>query len=53
MIIDVNTRIWTSLDQLGSKTAERLRSKKAERWGQFEASLAGERPLDRLGAVSF
>ena len=40
MIIDVNTRIWTSLDQLGHETAERIRSEKTERWGQFDASPA-------------
>lgn len=55
MIIDVNTRIWTNLDQLGSKTAERVRSKKAERWGQFDASLpAHEKAMSSIdGALVF
>ncbi|MCZ6835776.1 MAG: amidohydrolase family protein [Planctomycetota bacterium] len=39
MIIDVNTRIWTSLDQLGRETASRIRAQKTERWGQADASL--------------
>ena len=55
MIIDINTRIWTNLDQLGSKTAERIRSKKTERWGQFDASLAAhEKAMSGIdGALVF
>lgn len=55
MIIDANTRIWTNLDQLGNKTAERIRSRKTERWGQFDASLAAhEKAMSGIdGALVF
>ena len=39
MIIDVNTRIWTSVDQLGKEAAQRIRAQQTERWGQHDASL--------------
>jgi predicted TIM-barrel fold metal-dependent hydrolase len=40
MIIDLRTRIWTSLDQLGSDAAARLRHRFAERWDQLDGSTA-------------
>ena len=40
MIIDLNTNIWSSLDQLGREVAERIRRNQAAHWGQFEASTA-------------
>lgn len=40
MIIDLNTSIWSSLDQLGSEVADKIRRDQAEHWGQFEASSA-------------
>lgn len=55
MIIDVNTRIWTSLDQLGKETASRIRSQQTQRWGQYDASPpAHERSMNCVdGALVF
>lgn len=38
MIIDVHTRVWLSVDQLGVEVAKRLRDEQAERWGHLDAS---------------
>lgn len=38
MIIDLHTRVWSNLDQLGREIAERLRSRPVERWGHLDAS---------------
>ncbi len=40
MIIDLRTRIWSSLDQIGSDAAARLRRRFAERWDQLDGSPA-------------
>jgi predicted TIM-barrel fold metal-dependent hydrolase len=40
MIIDVHTRVWLSLDQLGHEVAQRLRTEQADRWGHLDASPA-------------
>lgn len=55
MIIDVNTRIWTNLDQLGTESASRIRSQQTERWGQYDASLvAHEKAMSCIdGALVF
>lgn len=55
MIIDMNTRIWTNLDQLGQEAASRIRKQQPERWGQFDASLAAhERAMTCVdGALIF
>ena len=53
MIIDLHTRIWSRVDQLGPERAERLRTAPAEHWGQFDASPAAhERAMSCVdGAV--
>lgn len=38
MIIDVQTHIWNSTEQLGPEYAARLRATKPEHWGQLDAS---------------
>lgn len=40
MIIDLRTRIWTSLNQLGGEVASRLRNRFAEQWDQLDGSAA-------------
>ena len=40
MIIDIRTRIWTSLEQFGRETAERLRDRYADRWSHLDGSPA-------------
>ena len=51
MIIDLNTHIWSSLDQFGTETAERYRTLIAERWGGLDASpLAHERAMECVDA---
>jgi uncharacterized protein len=40
MIIDVHTHIWSSLDQLGSELAGKLRSRATVQFGEFEAAPA-------------
>lgn len=40
MIIDLRTRIWTSLDQLGGDVAARLRHRFADRWELLDGSTA-------------
>src|SRR5687768_1466194 len=55
MIIDLRTRIWSSLDQIGSDAAARLRRRFAERWDQLDGSPAAhERAMHCVqGAVVF
>lgn len=40
MIIDLNTRAWASLDQLGAEAARALRAQAATRWHHLDASPA-------------
>lgn len=40
MIIDVQTHIWSSPDQLGPEMAEKIRATRADYWGQFDGSPA-------------
>jgi hypothetical protein len=40
MIIDLHTRIWSSLDQLGPEMARRLRTRQTERWATYDGSPA-------------
>jgi hypothetical protein len=53
MIIDLNTQIWLSMDQLGPEMAERLRAVQVKHWGQLDASPAAhERAMDCVdGAI--
>jgi predicted TIM-barrel fold metal-dependent hydrolase len=47
MIIDLNTQIWLSVDQLGPEIADRLRTVQIRHWGQLDASPAAhERAMD-------
>ncbi len=40
MIVDLHTQVWSSLDQLGTEIAERIRRRQTENWGQFDGSPA-------------
>lgn len=40
MIIDIHTRVWSSLDQFGRETADRLRRRYAESWSLLDGSPA-------------
>lgn len=52
MIIDLHTRIWFGLDQLGREMADRLRSEQLEHWGQLDASPAAhERAMGCVDAA--
>lgn len=53
MIIDLHTQVWSSVDQLGPDTAERVRARLAARWSQIDASPAAhEKAMDCVdGAV--
>ncbi|UCD74445.1 MAG: amidohydrolase family protein [Phycisphaerales bacterium] len=52
MIVDLNTNIWSSLDQLGPEVAERIRRNQTAHWGQFEASAAAhERAMSCVDAA--
>lgn len=48
MIIDLHTQVWSSLDQLGSEIAQRVRNTTTEQWGQLDGS-----PEAHEGAMSF
>jgi hypothetical protein len=51
MIIDVNTQVWLSLDQLGREIADHLRSAQLRQWGQLDASPAAhERAMSCVDA---
>ncbi|MHC5022959.1 MAG: amidohydrolase family protein [Planctomycetota bacterium] len=52
MIIDVQTHIWSTLDQLGQEMAERIRATQADYWGQFDGSPAAhERSMGCVDAA--
>jgi uncharacterized protein len=40
MIIDVQTQIWSTADQLGPELAERVRARQSDRLGAFDGSMA-------------
>ena len=53
MILDCHTHVWASVDQLGPELAQRIRTRQAEHWGQYDATPAAhERMMDCVdGAI--
>ncbi|XAL99072.1 amidohydrolase family protein [Phycisphaeraceae bacterium D3-23] len=57
MIVDLHTRLWTSIDQLGKPVAAQMRRRRVDAWDDHTADPKGHRaamgPVDRAVVLGF